>query len=89
MLETTHRLRDHLGFECEEVIDVNVTIDGSWHERGYSSNHGLAAVVSWHTGEALDYHYKPSFMAFDYIVPMPLCQTYVECVCQLSSACLL
>ena len=65
MLEATHRLHDHLGFEREKEIDVRVTVGGSWHKRSYSSNHGLVAVISWDTGEAAVITLCPSFMAFD------------------------
>nr|XP_054756746.1 uncharacterized protein LOC129262745 [Lytechinus pictus] len=36
------------------VLDVAVSYDGTWHKRGFTSNHGVGVVISMDTGEVLD-----------------------------------
>ena len=38
-----------------QVIDVGVSVDGSWMKRGYLSNYGVVAAISCETGEILDF----------------------------------
>ena len=37
-----------------DVLDVAVSYDGTWHQRGHTSNHGIGAVISIETGEVID-----------------------------------
>ncbi|KAK3924126.1 Citrate synthase-lysine N-methyltransferase CSKMT, mitochondrial, partial [Frankliniella fusca] len=39
----------------EEIIEVVVSFDGSWHKRGRTSNHGFVAVIEVNTGLVIDY----------------------------------
>ncbi|KAE8741173.1 hypothetical protein FOCC_FOCC013296 [Frankliniella occidentalis] len=39
----------------QEVIDIDVSFDGSWHRRGFSSLYGIAAVIDIATGLIVDY----------------------------------
>ena len=38
----------------DDVIDVVVSYDGTWHHRGFKSSHGIGIVMSIDTGEILD-----------------------------------
>ena len=38
-------------------VDVAVSFDGSWKDRGYSSHHGVVAAISQHSGAILDVEY--------------------------------
>ncbi|XP_030846475.1 uncharacterized protein LOC115926119 [Strongylocentrotus purpuratus] len=38
----------------DDIVDVAVSFDGTWHRRGHSSNHGVGVVISVDTGEVLD-----------------------------------
>ncbi|XP_030849798.1 uncharacterized protein LOC100891291 [Strongylocentrotus purpuratus] len=38
----------------DDVLDVAVSYDGTWHRRGFVSNHGVGIVMSMDTGEVLD-----------------------------------
>ena len=37
------------------VIDAIVTLDGTWQKHGHSSLIGVIVVMSWKTGQALDF----------------------------------
>ena len=52
-LETvkTNRFIDSL------TVDVAVSFDGSWKDRGFTSHHGVVAAISIDTGEVLDVEY--------------------------------
>lgn len=39
----------------QEVIDVHVSYDGSWHKRGFTSNYGFVSVIEINTGLAIDF----------------------------------
>ena len=39
----------------DEIIDISVLFDGSWHTRGYRSKLGFAAIIDADTGLVLDY----------------------------------
>lgn len=41
--------------EGQEVIDISVSYDGTWHKRGHTSNYGVGIVIDVLTGVALDY----------------------------------
>ena len=38
----------------DDIVDVAVSYDGTWHKRGHTSNHGVGVVISVDTGEVLD-----------------------------------
>ena len=38
-----------------DVIDVLVTCDGTWCKRGFTATHGVVVVISWESGQVLDY----------------------------------
>ena len=38
----------------DDIVDVAVSYDGTWHKRGYTSNHGVGVVIALETGEVLD-----------------------------------
>jgi len=40
---------------ADSVLDVAVTVDGSWHKRGFSSMYGFVSVISVESGKVLDY----------------------------------
>ena len=50
-----HRLR---GVGPTEVIDVAVTCDGTWSKRGFTATHGVVVVISWESGQVLDFEIK-------------------------------
>jgi hypothetical protein len=39
----------------DELYNVTVSFDGSWHKRGHTSLYGIAAVIEVNTGLILDY----------------------------------
>jgi hypothetical protein len=39
----------------ENVIDIAVSYDGTWHKRGFTSHYGVGAVVEVQTGLVVDY----------------------------------
>ena len=38
----------------DDVVDTNVSCDGSWHKRGYSSLNGVFIAISIENGKILD-----------------------------------
>ena len=38
------------------ILDIDVSFDGSWLTRGYSSHVGVGAVIDAHTGFVIDFH---------------------------------
>ena len=48
--EHLHRV---MGKPLEEVIDVIVTVDGTWQKRGRTSLFGIVVVIAWKTGQVL------------------------------------
>ena len=38
----------------DEIIDVAVSFDGTWHHRRFTPSHGVSIVMSVDTGEVLD-----------------------------------
>ena len=46
--------KDDPTIEEDNVIDVAVSFDGTWHHRGFKSSHGVGVVISVDTGEVLD-----------------------------------
>ena len=47
-----HRMQ---GAGDDDIIDVTVTFDGTWAKRGFTSQFGIVLVLSWETGQVLDY----------------------------------
>ena len=43
------------GVGPKEVLDIVVTCDGTWSKRGYTATHGVVVVISWETGQVLDF----------------------------------
>lgn len=39
----------------DDVLDLSVSFDGTWHKRGHTSNYGVGAVIELHTGLVIDY----------------------------------
>ena len=42
-------------WETDDVPWVDVSFDGSWHKRGFTSHHGIGVVADMLTGYILDY----------------------------------
>ncbi len=68
MLDAAERLRHKVEIEDPSkvnvmsdgttVVDVAVTVDGTWQKRGHSSRIGVVFIISVITGEVLDYVIK-------------------------------
>ena len=43
------------GVAPSEIIDVAVTCDGTWSKRGFTATYGVIVVISWLSGQVLDY----------------------------------
>ena len=39
----------------DDVVDIAVSFDGSWHKRGHTSNYGIGCVIDVLTGYVIDY----------------------------------
>ena len=39
---------------ADEIVNVQVTCDGTWARRGHQSLYGVVVVASWETGQVLD-----------------------------------
>ena len=50
--EYLHRLH---GVEPDEILDIKVTCDGTWSKRGFTAIHGVVAVISYDSGQVLDF----------------------------------
>ena len=46
---------DYQAVNNENVVDVTVSFDGTWHKRGFTSNYGVGIVIDAMTGFVLDY----------------------------------
>ena len=55
MQEACNRLHDFYEKPHDQVIDVGVSVDGTWMKRGYLSKYGVSAAISCETGEVLDF----------------------------------
>ena len=55
MQESRNRVHDFYEKPHDEVIEVGVSIDGTWMKRGYMSKYGVVAAISCETGEILDF----------------------------------
>ena len=47
-----HKLK---GASPNKIIDVKVSVDGTWSKRGFTALYGVVVVASWDTGQVLDY----------------------------------
>lgn len=50
-----HCLMENCDLKEGDVIDLAVSFDGSWHNRGFTSNYGVGSVIHIDTGLVLDY----------------------------------
>ena len=55
MLAAARYLHVLHGTEPTEVIDIAVTCDGTWSKRGFTATYGIVVVISWESGQVLDY----------------------------------
>lgn len=53
-LAAVGRLRDLHKAGPNDIVDVEVTFDGTWSKRGHTAQYGVCVVMSWLTGECLD-----------------------------------
>ena len=53
-LDAAKHLHEKMGKPLDEVIDVIVTVDGTWQKRGRISLFGVVVVIAWLTGQVLD-----------------------------------
>ena len=42
-----------MGKALDEVLDVVVTVDGTWQKRGRTSLYGVVVAIAWKTGQVL------------------------------------
>lgn len=54
MSDAVQQIRESAGALEGEVVDTEVSGDGSWQKRGYSSNNGVVTVISLENGKVLD-----------------------------------
>ena len=59
MKEAVQRVRAEVleanpDLDPHDILDVAVSYDGTWHKRGFVSNHGMGVVISMDMGEVLD-----------------------------------
>ena len=47
-----HRMND---MSNDDILDIPVTCDGTWAKRGFTSQFGVVMVISWESGQVLDY----------------------------------
>ena len=48
-------MEDLLSCNKEAVIDIQVSFDGTWRKRGFSSNYGVGVWIDVLTGLVIDY----------------------------------
>ena len=53
-VEAAQHLHEKMGKPLNEVIDVIVTVDGTWQKRGRTSLFGVVVVIAWVAGQVLD-----------------------------------
>ncbi|XP_068081863.1 uncharacterized protein [Anabrus simplex] len=49
-------VRSSHGANDNEILDICVSYDASWHKRGHTSNYGVGFAIDIQTGIVLDYH---------------------------------
>ena len=47
--------------DCDGVLEIGVSYDGSWHKRGHSSHTGIGVVIDLLTGLPVDYEVLSSY----------------------------
>ena len=47
--------------DCEGILEIGVSYDGSWHKRGHSSHTGIGVVIDLLTGLPIDYEVLSNF----------------------------
>ena len=47
--------------DCEGILEIGVSYDGSWHKRGHSSHTGIGVVIDLLTGLPIDYEILSNF----------------------------
>ena len=53
--DAAKRVRDSLGANDTDTINIAVSFDGTWSKRGFTANYGIGVVIAVETGEVLDY----------------------------------
>ena len=48
-------------YDCNTLVEVGVTYDGTWSSRGFTANYGIGFVISADTGQVLDYEFCSQF----------------------------
>ena len=51
--ETREKLGEN---NLEDITNCNVSVDGTWQKRGFSSSNGIVTLMSSENGKCLDYH---------------------------------
>ena len=68
MQEAGKELHDFFGKPHDQVIDVGVSIDGTWAKRGHGSQFGVVAAIARDTCKIVDVKLMSKFCE--------LCKTY-------------
>ena len=55
MIAASDYLHHLHGVDSDEILDIKVTCDGTWFRRGFTAIHGVVAVISYDTGQVLDF----------------------------------
>lgn len=55
MLRASAHLHHLHELEPNQLLDITVTCDGTWSKRGFTATHGIVIVISWETGQVLDF----------------------------------
>ena len=58
ILAASAHLHQFHGVPPDQNIDVVVTCDGTWLKRGFTATYGVVAVITWDTGQVLDFEIK-------------------------------
>lgn len=45
----------------DDILDIAVSFDGTWHKRGHTSKHGVGIVIDVTTGLAIDFHVASTY----------------------------
>lgn len=54
MMDAIEELRQKHDASDSDIVDIDVSGDGSWQRRGYSSHNGVVTVISLETGKVVD-----------------------------------
>ena len=55
MIAASEYLHHLNSVEPHEILDVKVTCDGTWSKHGFTAIHGVVVVISYDTGQVLDF----------------------------------